>query len=201
MNNDFVIQLIGYLGSALVLISFLMVSVYKLRIVNSIGSVVCVIYGLIIGAYPTVVMNLCLVAINIYYLMKSAASQKNYDFIRVSPSDGLVQHMIERNRADILKCFPGTSLDFSEADTGFAVCHDGLPVGIMLGKLSGGELRIMLDYSVLPYRDFSIGRFLLSRLRGEGIAKLIYIGDDTYHKAYLRETGFVRVDDHYEKEF
>ncbi len=199
MNSDFIVQLIGYIGSALVLVSFLMVSVYKLRVVNSIGSVVCVIYGFIIGAYPTVVMNLCLVAINVYYLIKMINTQKNYDLIRVEPKDGLVRYTVDRNRSDIEKCFPGISMDFSNTDCGFVVCHEGKPAGIMLGKLNGNEMEIALDYSTAEYRDFSIGQFLMSRLPKEGINKLIYKGDDTNHKEYLNKTGFVKTGDHYEK--
>ena len=47
MNNTF-IETIGYLGSSLVLVSFLMASVAKLRIVNSVGSVIFTIYAFII---------------------------------------------------------------------------------------------------------------------------------------------------------
>ena len=69
MNNTF-IEAIGYLGSSLVLVSFLMASVAKLRIVNSVGSVIFTIYAFIIHSYPTAIMNICLVLINIYYLVK-----------------------------------------------------------------------------------------------------------------------------------
>ena len=34
MSTDFWIQVIGYVGSAIILVSFLMVSVAKLRIIN-----------------------------------------------------------------------------------------------------------------------------------------------------------------------
>ncbi|MCR4884486.1 MAG: hypothetical protein K6A68_12995 [Clostridiales bacterium] len=38
MNTQTIIELVGYLGSALVVVSMLMTSVVKLRIVNTIGS-------------------------------------------------------------------------------------------------------------------------------------------------------------------
>lgn len=57
MNYKIILEIIGYIGSAFVLISFLMATVIKLRIVNSIGSIISVVYGLLIHAYPTVVMN------------------------------------------------------------------------------------------------------------------------------------------------
>ena len=70
MDTKTIIEAIGYLGSALVLVSFLMASVVKLRVVNTIGSVIFTAYAFIIHSYPTAIMNVCLVLINIYYLVK-----------------------------------------------------------------------------------------------------------------------------------
>lgn len=64
------VELLGYLGSALVVCSMLMTSVVRLRLVNMAGSVLSAVYGLIIGAYPLVLMNACLLAINGWQLWK-----------------------------------------------------------------------------------------------------------------------------------
>lgn len=58
------IELIGYAGTAFVLISMLMTSVTKLRIFNLIGSLFSLVYGLICHAMPVFVLNLCLAVIN-----------------------------------------------------------------------------------------------------------------------------------------
>ncbi|WP_022761547.1 MULTISPECIES: hypothetical protein [unclassified Butyrivibrio] len=199
MSVSLIFEIIGYVGSALVLLSFMMVSVYKLRIVNMMGSLVCVIYGLLIHAYPTVVMNLALVAINIYYLTKMRSTDKNYDLVRVSGDEGLTKYMIDLYKEDIAKCFPGISMDFKDVNCGFVVCHKGTPAGILLGNLKDHILDIKLDYSIPEYRDFSIGEFLMSNLIHEGIDKLVYNGSDEHHKAYLRKTGFVEKKGHYER--
>ena len=60
MDTGTLIEAVGYLGSALVLVSFLMASVVKLRVVNSIGSTIFAVYALIIRSYPTALMNFCL---------------------------------------------------------------------------------------------------------------------------------------------
>ena len=70
METATIYEIIGYVGSALVLVSFLMASVVKLRIVNSVGSLIFAVYALLIKSYPTMVMNICLVLINLYYLWK-----------------------------------------------------------------------------------------------------------------------------------
>ncbi len=199
MDAKMIFEIIGYIGSALVLISFLMVSVVKLRIVNSIGSAVCVIYGLLIGAYPTVVMNVCLLAINVYYLIKMSNTEKSYDLVRVSIDESLTKYTLDRYKDDIAKCFPGISMNFEGANRGYIICHEGKPVGITIGKEENRAIELMLDYSIPEYRDFSIGSFLMSNMAVDGIDKIIYTGSDENHKAYLRGTGFKEVGDHYEK--
>ena len=83
MSNT-VIEMIGYTGSFLVLVSFLMVSVVKLRIVNSIGSLIFMIYALIIKSYPTAIMNFCLILINLYYLYKTSKTENNINHLFAS---------------------------------------------------------------------------------------------------------------------
>ncbi len=199
MSTEMIIEMIGYTGSFLVLVSFLMVSVFKLRVVNTIGSVIFTTYALIIHSYPTAIMNICLVGINIYYLMKMRSTEKNYDLVKTDIKDGILKYVIESNSEDIQKCFPGISLDFDNANCGFAVLHNGKPVGIMLGTLEGHTLDIQLDYSIPEYRDFSIGKFLMSNLVKQNIDKLIYKGSDENHKEYLKNVGFVAKDGYYEK--
>ena len=76
------IELVGYISSILVLIAFLMSSVVKLRIVNSIGSFMFAVYALLIQSYPTALMNLCLVGINIYYLVRLKKPDRQFDLIK-----------------------------------------------------------------------------------------------------------------------
>lgn len=200
MNTQMIIEAIGYLGSALVLVSFLMASVFKLRIINSIGSIIFTIYAFIIHSYPTALMNLCLVIINIYYLIKMSNTSIEYDFIKLKKDDSIIKYFIDCYKEDIQKCFPGNSTDFSAADTGYAVCHKGSPVGVIIGKRDNDNLDIMLDYSTPEYRDFSIGKFLISQLPNEGIKSMTYRGSDANHKAYLSKIGFTRKDGFYEKQ-
>ncbi len=199
MSMSTIFEIIGYIGSALVLVSFMMVSVYKLRIVNMLGSLFCVVYGLLIGAYPTVVMNVALVCINIYYLLKMRNPVKTYDLVKVSGDEGLTKYMIDLYKDDIAKCFPGISMDFTGTNCGFVVCHKGTPAGVLLGNLKDHALDIKIDYTTPEYRDFSIGSFLMSNLATEGIDKLIYKGADENHKVYLSKMGFVPKDGYYER--
>jgi len=200
MNTNTIIEMIGYLGSSLVLVSFLMTSVAKLRIVNSIGSVIFTFYAFIIHSYPTAVMNLCLVLINIYYLVKLSNTSVEYSCIKISANDSVIRHFLDFYKNDITKCFPGISTDFESADVGYAVLHEGTPAGILLGKKqSDDNVDILLDYSIPQYRDFSIGKFLYSKIPADGIKSLTFCGNDTNHKAYLKKLGFVKNETSYIK--
>ena len=201
MDSKTIIEAVGYIGSSLVLISFLMVSVVKLRVVNTVGSIIFTVYAFIIKSYPTAIMNLCLILINIYHLVKMYNTERTYDFIEVDADDKLFKYSIENNKDDIEKCFPGISMDFSNANTGYVVCHKGTPAGIIIGNLKDGVLDLLLDYSTPEYRDFSIGKFLFSKLPSKGIKSVIYRGSDENHKEYLAKTGFVNKGNYYEKTF
>lgn len=75
MNNSIFIEMLGYLGSFLVVAAMLMTSIKKLRIVNSVGAGIFTIYALLIQSYPTALMNTGLVVINIYNLVRMAKAE------------------------------------------------------------------------------------------------------------------------------
>lgn len=69
------IELLGYIATFFVAASFLFKSIVHLRIVNSIGAVFFVIYGVIIGAYPVALLNAFLVCVNLYQLYRLKKEQ------------------------------------------------------------------------------------------------------------------------------
>lgn len=203
MNSSMIIEAVGYLGSALVLVSFLMVSVRKLRIVNSIGSVIFTVYAFIIHSYPTAIMNLCLVIINIYHLVKmgnTSENTRNYDLVEVSPEDGMLRYTVDRCKDDIEKCFPGIDLALNKANLAYLICYQGSPAGVFAGNRNDdNSFDILLDYSLPEFRDFSIGDFIFSKLPAKGITSLTYNGPDEYHKDYLKKYDFVKKENGYLK--
>lgn len=60
---------IGYLASLALIISFLMKNVNTLRIINSAGAILFVIYGFMLEtAWPIIITNGFILMANIYYL-------------------------------------------------------------------------------------------------------------------------------------
>ena len=199
MTSEFIIEMVGYLGSALVLVSFLLTSVVKLRIVNTVGSVIFAIYALIIRSYPTAVMNFCLVAINLYYLWKMTKAEKVYDLTRVDNKDEYLKYLLGLYGEDIRETFPGSNLDPLGFNRAFVISCDGKPVGITLGKDEGENLDLVLDYTIPQYRDFSVGKFLFESLPAYGYRSVTYKGSTQHHIDYLKGTGFVLNDGVYKK--
>ncbi|MGX2975235.1 YgjV family protein [Ursidibacter arcticus] len=68
------IEILGYIAMLLVAGSFLLKDVIKLRLVNAIGGVCFVIYGLLIGSLPVAGLNIFVVCVNAYYILKSKNS-------------------------------------------------------------------------------------------------------------------------------
>lgn len=63
-------EYIGYAASVMVLISFLMKNMRTLRILNTVGCLMFVIYGSMLLSGPIIATNTAIVLINGYYLMR-----------------------------------------------------------------------------------------------------------------------------------
>ena len=69
MNSvPFSIELLGYIATFLVAVSFLCKSISRLLAINALGATLFVIYSLIITAYPVALLNAFLVGVNLYQL-------------------------------------------------------------------------------------------------------------------------------------
>ncbi|RAR75695.1 uroporphyrinogen decarboxylase [Flavobacterium aciduliphilum] len=67
---------VGYLASLVLMISFLMKNIITLRIINSIGAIIFVIYGFMLDvSWPIVITNLFILGVNVYYLVKHFTSK------------------------------------------------------------------------------------------------------------------------------
>ncbi len=196
MDTAILIEIVGYIGSALVVVAMLMTSVKKLRVVNCIGSAIFTIYALIIHSYPTAILNGTLVVINIYKLIELARKEKHFQLIKVKAGEGMVEYLLEHYSSDIRKYFPSLAVELSEdCDQAYIVTCDTVPAGLFLGnETDDGEVRILIDYATPAYRDTSVGKFLYSRLPEFGIHTLIFSSKSFGHEEYMKKMGFVKTD-------
>ena len=194
------VEMIGYLGSVLVVVSMLMSSVVKLRVINTIGSGIFAAYALMIHSYPTALMNACLVGINLYNLVRLNQKDRVYDLTEAAPGDGLLRYLLDHYRADILTYFPGFA-GAGEGERAYVVFCGGDPAGLLLGtEDKQGTLKVTLDYSTPTYRDCSIGAYLYGKLPSRGVHTLIFAGEESKaHAAYLTKMGFAKENGAYVK--
>lgn len=200
MSTSMMIEIAGYIGSTLVVVSMLMSSVVKLRLINTIGSMISATYALIIHSYPLALMNICLIIINVYNLVKLLKSDKEYDLVNGKEDDRFLDYFLDHYREDILKYFPAKSLSLEKADEIYMVCCNATPAGVLLGtKKESGVLELVLDYSTPVYRDCSVGKFLYAKLAEQGYRSLVCSQPKEEHKSYLTKMGFVNENGAYVK--
>ena len=195
-----IVELIGYLGSLLVVISMLMTSVVQLRIINTMGSFIFAGYALVIHSYPTAAMNACIILINLYGLFRLYKNIRHYSIVRLSPSDGFVKFFLDKYELDMKQFFPHVNKNLFY-DFTCLICHDSNPVGILLAKTGEDDcLNIYIDYTVPAYRDCSVGKYLYRWLEKEPFKKLVAVNVGKVHKSYLMKMGFLERGGHFEKE-
>ena len=193
MSTALMIEIFGYIGCIFVIISMLMTSVVKLRVINTVGSSISAVYAMIGHSYPLAVVNASLVVINIYNLIKlSKADGNHYDMIRGNKEDSYLTYFIKHYKEDMKKYFLENTLELSAADTIYTVCCEGVPAGVLAGKKEGDALEISFDYTTPTFRDCSAGRFLYAKLAEDGYKKFICKEVTEGHKSYLEKMGFVK---------
>ena len=200
MDTAMLIEIFGYIGSALVVVSMLMSSVVKLRLINTVGSIISGTYAIIVGAFPLVLMNACLIIINVYNLYKLLKTEQQYDLVEGEAGDAYLGYFLNRYNDDIKQYFPAFDKKNPGAKKAYFVCCEGNPAGVLLGTEKNGTFDVVLDYSTPAYRDTSEGKYLYSKLPAKGIQKLVFSQKlSSVHADYLTKMGFSKEGESYVK--
>lgn len=71
MNSIILTEYLGYVASIVIMISFVMKNVITLRIINAIGGLLFIVYGVLLSmSIPIIATNTFVVGVNVYYLIK-----------------------------------------------------------------------------------------------------------------------------------
>ena len=196
----FLLEMMGYLASLLVLVSLLMSSVVKLRVINSIGAALFTVYAILIESYPTAVMNFALIIVNIYFLVKVLRTKKLLSLVELKPEDAAAQHFVTFYKEDIARIFPDYDFSMDPEQRCWLVYADANPVGIMIGTVTQPDtLGVSLDYACPSHRDCSVGHYLYACLKEQGIRQMVAVSDVPAHTGYLKRMGFQQKGDKYIK--
>jgi hypothetical protein len=191
---------IGYLASALVVLSLLMTSVLRLRIIGLAGALVFAGYGVLIGALPIVVTNATIMvvhSVHLVRLLRDRAAASYFEVVRW-PTDGVyLPRFLTFHATDIARTQPAFT-GLSDAHLAWVILRDAVPVGVLLARRDrDGSAELDLDYVTPPHRDFAPGSAVFSRpeiFRAEGIDRILTRADTDVHGRYLARMGFTPLD-------
>ena len=159
------LEIFGYFGTALVLLSMMMTSVNKLRIVNMSGSVVSAIYAALSNAWPVVLLNVGLFIINAIQLIRFNKIKRELIAVETDTADANVQYFVNYYLDDIKLYFPDFTFEDNRAKKTYVVYNEAEAVGVLIGERNGDEIDVALDYVSKKYRDRSIAKFLFNDLK------------------------------------
>ncbi|MBQ7364491.1 MAG: hypothetical protein IJW46_02710 [Clostridia bacterium] len=86
-------ECIGYLGTALVIVSMTMTSLTRLRLINIAGSAISAVYAIKAATYPVALLNLVLIGIHLFKLIRGFCREKTYTLFPIE-SGALLRHLL-----------------------------------------------------------------------------------------------------------
>lgn len=191
------VELIGYLASILVAISLTMSKILRLRIINLIGAATFSVYGFLLGAYPIFFVNSFIVCINIYYLIKMFRNRDVFDILNAKSNREYLNRFYEHYQNDIKHYFPNFIEEDLDKYKSIFILRNMRPVNLVVfNEQSDGIVEILLDYTILEYRDFLNGEYLFSLFKKDETNEnqLVTKSNSKEHIKYLKKLGFVKND-------
>ena len=197
MNFDWMKEGIGYAASLIILVSLLMTNVFRLRVINGIGSVLFGAYGWLIGSWPVCVINLVIAGIDGWYLLQALRISAFFD---LAPAESVGAEYLKRfflfHERELKKYAPGLTLEELQDACTCLIFRNLLPVGLFSYRRNGPDAQIVIDFMIPEYRDFKAGRYLYRTKRmffkEQGIKRFLATARHPSQPKYYLKNGFVR---------
>jgi hypothetical protein len=195
------LEVLGWTGSVVLVISLLQTRIIRLRLINLTGSLVLTVYNMAIEVWPMVGLNVVLSAINVFFLvtmLRTRHDPRAYTVLEVQPDDRYLQHLLSVHAEDISRSFPHFT-GVQAHQSAFLIVHGDEAVGIVvIEDAEPGVAQIVLDWVTLRYRDSTPGEFVFRRsdiLSSRGYSRVMTMPDTT--EAYYPRIGFTPHGDRY----
>jgi hypothetical protein len=172
------VDLLGWLGSALLVFSLLQTRVLRFRMLNLAACLSLVVFNALVQVWPMVGMNVATSLINVWFLARLLRERHDdtaFDVLQVGPEDAYFQHFLGVHDDDIRRIHPGYT-GTEPDDLAFQVEKGDETVGVVLVRREGDVARVQLDYVTPRFRDFSPGEFVwrrAPRLRDRGFRRVV----------------------------
>ncbi|AEI13525.1 YgjV family protein [Cellulomonas gilvus] len=190
------LEVIGWIGSVLVVVSLMQARVLRFRVLNLVGAVIATGYNIAIGVWPFAAMNGAIAIIDVYWLarlLRERHDEAAYEVVEVRPDDAYLARVLDVHAADIARFAPGYAGPRS-GSVAFLVVRGDETVGVVQVHDEGaGTGRVQLDYVTPRFRDFTPGEFVYRRsgvFRERGFERLV-VEPVPANQDYFRRVGFV----------
>ncbi len=199
-------QIVGWGGSALVVLSLMQARVLRFRWLNLVGSVLATAYNAVFGIWPFVAMNGVIAVINVYWLRRLVGERHDdavYAVVELAPDDAYLAHVMSVHAADIARFgSPAPSSD-AAGRLAFLVVRGDETVGVVLvSDLGDGVGHVDLDWVTPRFRDFTPGEFVYRQsgvFAARGFRRLVAAGGPE-QADYLTRVGFASTPDGWVRE-
>ena len=191
------VVLVGYTASIFLAISLIVNGAFKFRILNMIGQVIFICYGILINAVPIIIANAVLLCINIYQLIRLIKSNEQFQYVAIQQNDKIVEKFLNFYANDIKDFFPNFIYQFTlQQHISFVVLRDAAIANIFIATIdSTGNATVQINYTVPQYRDYKVGRFIFEKektfLHSSNIKQVVYTEvSNKKHLHFLQVMGF-----------
>ncbi|MFC5381534.1 hypothetical protein [Aquipuribacter nitratireducens] len=198
------LDVLGWSGSAVLILSLSLANVLRFRALNLVASLMLVVFNAFLGIWPMVAMNGAIAVINVWHLsrlLRTRDDERTFEALLADPGSEYARHLLRVHGPDIARHNPGFDLDAVLGRPGrcwaFLVLRGDETVGIVLlhevlqDERPSGDVRVELDYVTPRFRDLSVGTFVYrhdGRLAGLGMRRLV--ANDRMTDDYFRHVGF-----------
>ncbi len=192
------LEIVGWAGSALVIVSLAQARLLRFRVLNLVGAVLAVVYNTWLQIWPFTAMNAVIAVIDIYWLRRMLAERHDdtaYEVVEVSTSDEYLRHVIRVHINDIRTFQPGYVWDpYAPGRSAFLVQLGDETVGVVVVIDKGdGVGQVELDFVTPRFRDFTPGEFVYRHrgaLAARGLRRLVAPSDLIHPESYYPKVGF-----------
>lgn len=174
------LELIGWAGSLLVIVSLMQARVLRFRVLNLVGAFLATVYNTAIGVWPFAAMNAVISVIDVYWLWRLTRERHDdqvYAVVEVAPDDAYLQHILRVHHDDIASfqpgftgagLVPGASAAGASGPAGAATGAAGAPDPGAAAAAAGGDGRA----SFLVVRGDETVGVVVVRGVGDGVGRV-----------------------------
>ena len=199
MSTRTILEIFGWIGSGLIVLSLAQARVWRFRVMNFIGAVIATVYNGMLSIWPFAAMNLVIAVIDAYWLVKLSRERspesRAYDLIEVDHDDAYLRHFLSMHAEDAKRHFPSFDPAMPSRSNVLVMRGDEAVGVVTIADIDDGTANLSLDYVTERFRDFTPGRFvyedsgMFERL---GVSKIQ--APATTGPKYLQKMGFHQED-------